>query len=102
MIGIDMTKISRFKNADMELIKRILTKKEILKYTLSLDKPKFLARSWAIKEALFKANNQLSSFNKIELENINDKWTYQNYLISTTEEDDYLIAFVIERVQDEY
>lgn len=58
-VGIDVTKISYFKNKSEHFIKRILTKNEFLEYLNidDLNKPKFLASRWALKEATYKALN---------------------------------------------
>lgn len=94
MLGIDITKISRFKNAKDTLIKKILHPKEITKYQESENKAKFLAIRFAIKEALFKANNSNFIFSKIEIQKKNRVYQYPGYVISTSNEDDYYIAIV--------
>ena len=94
MIGIDITRISRFENSSESLIKRVLHKNEIILYKESEDKPRFLAKMWSIKEALFKADNSLKEFSKIELIDKGRITTFKGFEISTSTEDDYYIAIV--------
>ena len=65
MLGIDLTKISRFKNVNKNFIKKILHEDELKSYEISIDKPKFLAVRWAIKEAIYKCDNKYSNFQEI-------------------------------------
>ncbi|KKB26666.1 Holo-[acyl-carrier protein] synthase [Mycoplasmopsis meleagridis] len=97
-IGVDLVKISRFNNKTEGFIKRILHREEYAYFTDINDnlKTKTLATFWAIKEAIFKANNSYYSFAKILLKKENNKWIHPNFSISISHEDDYLIAFVIE------
>ncbi|WP_426461007.1 holo-ACP synthase [Mycoplasma hafezii] len=101
-IGVDITTISRFEKVDSYFARRILSDAEFeLFQTLQDDKKaKFLARAWAIKEAIFKANNDYYEFSKINLQKINHRWTFKNFEISISHEKDLLIAFVIEREGD--
>ena len=94
LIGIDITRISRFDNPNDSLVKRILHPNELALYPDSENKALFLASRWAIKEALFKSDNSLSSFDKIELTKKDRIWKYKDYKITTSKEDDYFIAFV--------
>lgn len=64
MIGIDLTKKSRFKENQEEIAKKILHSMELKKYLEDNDKLKFLATRWAIKEAIFKCDNQYKNFQK--------------------------------------
>ncbi|WP_134110870.1 holo-ACP synthase [Mycoplasmopsis mustelae] len=96
-IGVDLTRISSFENKKESFIKRILSPQEFLAYQQT---PKnlqtlFLARSWAIKEAIFKADNRHFSFAKINIYKKNNVWNFKNFKISISHEGDYLIAFVI-------
>ncbi|TQC54043.1 4'-phosphopantetheinyl transferase superfamily protein [Mycoplasmopsis mucosicanis] len=93
-IGVDITTISRFENCELNFIKRFCSPEEVAELEKQVDKATYLASLWAIKEALFKANNSLSNFNKITIQKIDKKWTYKNYAISTSHEGDLLIAFV--------
>ena len=96
-IGIDITRISRFKDASETLIGRILHPNEKTLFDQSEDKAKFLAARWAIKEALFKTNNNLFHFDKIEIVKEDKIYTYPGYDISTSTEDDTYIAIVKRR-----
>ncbi|MBX4209954.1 MAG: 4'-phosphopantetheinyl transferase superfamily protein [Mollicutes bacterium PWAP] len=98
MIGIDITKISRFKNKNNSFIKRILSKEEIEKYEKSKNKEKFLASRWSLKESIFKAENVNFRFNKINI--IKDefgRYIYEGYLLSTSTEDDIYISVAIKK-----
>ncbi|EFF41761.1 4'-phosphopantetheinyl transferase superfamily protein [Mycoplasmopsis alligatoris] len=103
MLGVDLVKISRFNNKSLEFAQKILSKNELEEF-LALDKDQkalFLARSWAIKEAIFKADNTKNKFSKIDLCKINNKWTYKNFNISISHEDDLLIAIAMKEVLNE-
>lgn len=106
MIGVDITKISRFKNLDQNVIKRFLSVEEFKKYqTLNENvKDRFLATRWAIKEAIFKADNSYYSFNKINLFKKEGRYTTaeNNFYISTSTEEDILIAYVQRKEKNEY
>lgn len=97
-LGVDLVTISRFKNKNKEFIERLLSEEELAEFN-KLDneesKELFLARSWAIKEAIFKADNSYFKFNKINLIKINNEWNFKNFKISISHENDLLIAFVI-------
>lgn len=97
MVTIDLTNINRFENKDIKFINKILHPNEIKEYQSVENKPKFLAIRWAIKEALFKNNNKYSEFNKICINKINNKYEFQDYNISTSSEDNYIIALVEKR-----
>ncbi|BBU47579.1 4'-phosphopantetheinyl transferase superfamily protein [Mycoplasmopsis felis] len=97
-IGVDLTRISRFENKNIFFINRILSKEEIKEFEkLNNEKEKsiFLARSWAIKEAIFKSDNKYFEFNKINLYKRNKRWHFKNFKISISYEDDYIVAFVV-------
>jgi holo-[acyl-carrier protein] synthase len=98
MIGIDLTRISRFKNKSKTFIKRVLSKAEIANW--DGEDTKYLAVRWAVKEALFKVDNKLSVFNKITITHDGVKYFYKNnYVISTSDEDDYIIVIVLRKDQ---
>lgn len=97
MIGIDITSINRFEKKDEKFAKKILSKEEILLWTNEEFKARFLATRWAIKEAIFKSNNDFSCFNKINLKKENGKYIFKNFEISTSNEDDYIIAIALEK-----
>lgn len=99
MIGVDITKISRFQNKNLDFVKRILHPEEVKQYnSVSLERQaKFLATRWAIKEAIFKANNKYHNFSDILiLHNLNGTYSFANFQISTSDQDDLLVAFVLE------
>ncbi|BBA22461.1 ACP synthase [Mycoplasmopsis bovirhinis] len=96
--GVDITQISRFENKSIKFARRILSDGEyelFKKLVNSKDKALFLARAWAIKEAIFKADNQYFEFSKINLVKLNNRWTFQNFAISISHEGNWLIAFVV-------
>ena len=92
MLGIDLTKVSRFKNKSDTFVKRILNIEEIKEYHKSYDKSFYLANIWAIKEALFKADNKLSNFSEIRIIKSNGVYNYNNFKISTSNENGYIVA----------
>jgi holo-[acyl-carrier protein] synthase len=94
MIGIDITTISRFKNKNKKFLKRVLHSNELKEYLNLEEKNKYLAIRWAIKEALFKIDKNLFDFSKIEIIKKNKIYTFKNYFISTSQENDLLIAVV--------
>ncbi|GIZ05442.1 hypothetical protein MSATCC14277_0240 [Metamycoplasma salivarium] len=95
MIGIDLTKKSRFKENQEEIAKKILHSMELKKYLEDNDKLKFLATRWAIKEAIFKCDNQYKNFSEINITKDNvGRYIFKDFEISTTNDDDYIIAIV--------
>lgn len=96
-IGIDITRISRFKDAKQSLVDRVLHEDEREEFLQSDDKALFLAARWAIKEALYKTNNDLFHFDKIKITKQNNVYTFEGYDISTSKEDDYYTAIVKRR-----
>ena len=94
MIGIDITNISRFKEVSESFIKRVLHENEVKLYETSGNKPRFLAKRWSIKEALFKADNSFKEFSNIELIDNGRITSFKGFDISTSTEDDYYIAIV--------
>ncbi|MBZ4195201.1 4'-phosphopantetheinyl transferase superfamily protein [Mycoplasma tauri] len=97
-IGVDITKISRFFNKSDAFIKRVLSDAELFDFIQIEDiegKAKFLAVRWAIKEAIFKADNSYVAFNKITIKEIDEGYLFKGFDISTSSEDDYIIATVL-------
>ncbi|QNM93701.1 4'-phosphopantetheinyl transferase superfamily protein [Mycoplasma sp. Pen4] len=97
-IGVDLTNIKRFENVKNSFIKRVLSPGELDEYQkieLIESKIRFLARSWAIKEAIYKADNQYADFRKINLVKQNHIWTFKDFAISISYEGDFIIAFVV-------
>ncbi|WP_156768873.1 4'-phosphopantetheinyl transferase superfamily protein [[Mycoplasma] mobile] len=99
MIGVDLTKISRFKNKSEKFAKRILSHEEFEKWEINKDHS-FLATRWAIKEAIYKADNNFFEFSKINVKKDNYYW-FQNFYISVSHEGDLIIAFVIKKEKNE-
>lgn len=94
MLGIDLTKVSRFKNKNDKFLIKTLHPEEIKEYHQSENKELYLATRWAIKEALFKSDNSRFSFNETRIIQENRVYTLPGYIISTSKEDDYVIAIV--------
>lgn len=99
-IGVDIVKIDRLKDVDQHFINRVYTQEEINVYnSLSLDKKIiFLASRWAVKEAIFKANNQKDYLSYGCVNDINGKPYIVNHpeiKVSISHDGDYVIAFVI-------
>ncbi|WLP85748.1 4'-phosphopantetheinyl transferase superfamily protein [Mycoplasma seminis] len=97
--GVDITNISRFLNKTTTFCNRVLSQNELEKLNQIDDayqKARFLARSWAIKEALFKADNSLIDFRKINLQQDSQSklWYFKDFVASISYADDYVIAFV--------
>ncbi|QSF13646.1 holo-ACP synthase [Mycoplasma sp. Mirounga ES2805-ORL] len=100
MIGIDLTNLKRFKGKGDLFARRILHNEEFItfkKLSTSEDKTMFLAKSWALKEAIFKADNSFSSFQKINIVYLNNKPTFDNFELSLSHEKDMVIAIAIKK-----
>ncbi|MGY6171988.1 4'-phosphopantetheinyl transferase superfamily protein [Candidatus Mycoplasma pogonae] len=97
MIGVDIAYIPRFKNKSLKFVQRILSPLEYEEFLTKdiAEKSLFLAKSWSIKEALFKADNSLLEFNKITLIKKANNYYFPGFKISTSKENNYVIAFVI-------
>ncbi|MCU4117092.1 4'-phosphopantetheinyl transferase superfamily protein [Mycoplasma zalophi] len=93
-VGIDITSISRFLNKTDEFAKRILSNEEFTEYQKINNKGKYLATRWAIKEAIFKADNAFNTFSNINIKK-NQKYYFDNFDISTSSEGDFVIAMAI-------
>ncbi|CAT04810.1 Holo-[acyl-carrier protein]synthase [Mesomycoplasma conjunctivae] len=105
MIGIDITSIARFKKNYNVFADKILHKNEQEKFAQLQDddlRAKFLATRWAIKEALYKVDNQFSHFNLVNIQKKGLKYILideqgepnLHFDISTSSESDFLIAIV--------
>ncbi|AWX42639.1 Holo-[acyl-carrier protein]synthase [Metamycoplasma cloacale] len=95
MIGIDLTKIKRFKNLSSRAVEHILAPKEIEVYkTLNkYQKPVFLATRWALKEAIFKVDNRYGNFSSIEItKHESGRYLFKNFNLSTTNDCGFVIA----------
>ncbi len=96
MIGVDITSIDRFKNVKLNVIKKILSTDEFLEWEKIENKNLYIAQRWSIKEALFKADNNLHNFHNINI--TRDKrgvFVFEDFKITTSKEDKYVIAFVM-------
>ena len=102
-IGVDITSIKRFEDKKINFIKKVLSDNEFIEYTnRTITDLVYVAQRWAIKEALFKANNNLHDYHLINIER--DKkgiFKYKNYKISTSKENEYVIAFVIGEIKND-
>ena len=101
-IGVDITSIKRFEDKKINFIKKVLSDNEFIEWEKTENKLLYLAQRWAIKEALFKANNNLHDYHLINIER--DKkgiFKYKNYKISTPKENEYVIAFVIGEIKND-
>ncbi len=96
MIGVDITSINRFKDKKINFFKRILSDEEFKEWEKSENKELYAAQRWAIKEAIFKADNNFHNFHNINLKR-NEKgiFVFKNFKISTSKENEYVIAFVM-------
>ncbi|WP_236631434.1 4'-phosphopantetheinyl transferase superfamily protein [Mycoplasma sp. ATU-Cv-703] len=95
MVGIDLTTISRFEKPTSALIRRILHPQEIADYQQSPAKSLFLAQRWAIKEALYKADNQYYHFNRVKIARVGRVFKVPGFVVSTSREGDQCVAIVI-------
>lgn len=95
MIGIDAINkdrlIKKYGKLD-DLALKVLSKSELKEYHLSNDKIHYFATRWAIKEALFKCDNKYFEFSKINITKENGRYTFENFEISTTSEENLIIA----------
>ena len=96
MIGIDITSIERFKDKKISFVKKILSNEEFNEWEKSENKELYLAQRWSIKEALFKADNNLHDFHQINIKrNKKGIFEFLNFKITTSKENEYVIAFVM-------
>lgn len=99
-IGVDLTTVSRFNNIKKHFIKRMLTD---IEYDLYLkckkeNRTEFLAARWAVKEAIFKANNDIGYLHYSLLHKENGKpyiLDHPEIKVSLSHEKDTLIALVL-------
>ncbi|MGL5732612.1 MAG: 4'-phosphopantetheinyl transferase superfamily protein [Metamycoplasmataceae bacterium] len=104
MVGIDITSIERFKNKDEKFAKKILSDDEFIDWMSNESKDVFLATRWAIKEAIFKSDNKYSNFSKVNIQKIDNKYCFNSFGISTSRENEYIIAIAIKNkdVENEF
>ncbi|BAP39612.1 4'-phosphopantetheinyl transferase superfamily protein [Metamycoplasma canadense] len=100
MISIDLTKIKRFKKIKKEVLNRFLHPNEIEEY-IKIEKEKkatFLATRWALKECIFKIDNNLYEFKKIHIKKTNQgRYIFEDFQLSTTNEDGYVVAVAFKK-----
>ncbi|WP_406617313.1 4'-phosphopantetheinyl transferase superfamily protein [Mycoplasmopsis adleri] len=98
MLGVDLAKINRFDNVSDDFIERFLSPAEIIEFNKIKDnsilRSKYAATHWAIKEALLKADGKLNKFKEISITKIDGKYHFLDFEISTSNEDDMVIAIV--------
>ncbi|ACF06975.1 Holo-[acyl-carrier protein]synthase [Metamycoplasma arthritidis] len=93
MIGIDATRISRFKNFKDHQLVKFLHPNELIECKKAPNFAKYIATRWALKEAIFKCDNTFSSFSEIEIiKDQSGRYKFLDFALSTTNEDDLLIA----------
>lgn len=96
--GIDITNIKRKEFCEKNISQKILTTNDLKKYNNmnEMEKISFLAKNWALKEAIFKSYNHKYSMNKIEILYDGGKmYTIVDgvYIsLSISYEDDYVVA----------
>lgn len=95
MVGIDITSIERFKNKDKSFARKILSDEEFLEWLNYESKDVFLATRWAIKEAIYKSDNTFSNFSNINIKKINEKYYFAFFEISTSRENEYIVAIAL-------
>ncbi|WP_027120801.1 holo-ACP synthase [Mycoplasmopsis lipofaciens] len=100
MLGVDLVRIDRFQNVSKNFETRFLNQNEY-KYYLNIEdkylKSVFLASIWAIKEAMFKADNSYINFKNIELQKIDGAWFHDKFYISISHEENMLVAVAIKK-----
>lgn len=98
MIGVDITSVKRFENKKLNFVKKVLSPDEFQEWENVVNKDLYLAQRWSIKEAIFKSNNDYHDFAKINIKRgPSGKFEFGNFEISTSKENEYIIAFVLER-----
>ena len=101
-IGVDLVKISRFKNID-KLSKKILSNKKLFELEKSTNKMQYLASRFALKEAFLKSIKkgileiELKEINVIKEESgaIHILYDNKEYPCSLSHEDEYCIGVVL-------
>ena len=103
MVGIDLVKVSRFKDKE-NLAKKILSLKEEIEFNLIDNKENYLARAFSIKEAFLKALSKglfEISFKDITLCHHENGKPYIEYKgeiyenVSLSHDGEYIISIVI-------
>ncbi len=105
--GIDLVNINREEFNNINLVTKILHPNELKQYSTlnDLNKKRFVAKIWAIKEAIFKAYNHKYTMDKICIEYKNNKpfCIIDNIFvdISVSYQDYYVIAIATILFQDQ-
>lgn len=100
MIGIDLVDIRRFKNKSAKFLARYMNQNELLEYQKIANsdlQATYAAELWAIKEAIFKANNSLSDFSHLEIKKTNGVFSHEAFEISLSHEKNMLVAVAIKK-----
>ncbi|AZG68679.1 4'-phosphopantetheinyl transferase superfamily protein [Mycoplasma struthionis] len=95
MIGIDITKIKRFRNLKAKVIEKILHLEEFEEFQKlqKKDKPQFLATRWALKEAIFKCDNKFINFKKVRInKDPSGRYIFENFNLSTSNDCGLVVA----------
>lgn len=97
-VGVDIVKISRFNDVSEHFISRILTNEEKEEYLKRSNKTQYLASRFAVKEAYFKATQDIHYLN-ISVLNDENGMPYildkKNIHLSISHEDEYVVAYLI-------
>lgn len=99
--GIDIINLKRSEFKNKNLYKKVLHKYEYENYLNNSAEYKhiILAKSWALKEALYKALPVKITMNQMFIEKIDEKYYYEhdsyNFSISISYTDDLIIASAI-------
>lgn len=100
--GIDIVKVSRFKDAKDSFLKRVFSALEIENAKEIKEKENYFAKRFAAKEALYKAYNNKIDFKDISVLNDSNGRPYfdisfdnMKIHLSLSDEKEYVIASVI-------
>ncbi|VEU78133.1 holo-ACP synthase [Mycoplasmopsis columbinasalis] len=102
MIGVDIVRISRFRNKTREFAARILSESELEFYDQTAEKTQVLASLWAIKEAIFKADNSYNEFSKISVNRQANQWMHPDFWLTLSHEDDLVVAVAFKKSKENY
>ena len=97
-IGVDLVKINRFKDVSEHFINRVLTSLEKEEYLKRENKIEYLASRFAVKEAYFKASQDI---HYLKISTLNDEKgkpyivDKKNIHLSISHEDEYVVAYLI-------
>lgn len=96
-IGVDIVELKRI---DLKIARKILSSKELELFNELKDyfKQEFLAERFAVKEALFKADNKYFNYDQITLLNDEKGRPYfenVNALVSIAHDGGMVVAFVV-------